>query len=221
MGISIVLLSGGIDSTVALAEEVARDDSEIHALTVSYGQRHVREVGAARFIAEHYGVPWRHVEIDLSWATAHLAAPEQCRTLEEIRKEKISPAYVPARNTLLISLALVYSDAIGAEKIILSANAGDGHAFPDCRPEFFAAMNTAAKIGTTSRPRIVAPYLHKAKSEVVWRGHLIGVPFAQTVSCYSDRTDSNPCGKCDACLLRLDAFQSTGLVDPLFYLVDW
>ena len=220
MSKTIALLSGGIDSTVALAEEVARGESEVLAMTVSYGQRQIREVAAARLIAEHYDAPWRHVEIDLSWATAHLAEPASCRTLEELREAKTSPSYVPARNTLLVSLALAYSDVIGASKIILSANAGDGHAFPDCRPEFFASMNRVAQTGTTSKPSIGAPYLHESKSTVVRRGRRLGVPFEMTVSCYSGRTDDLACGRCDACILRREAFAKAGFEDPLSYVED-
>lgn len=219
---TIILLSGGIDSTVALAEEITRGESEVFALTVSYGQRNIREVEAARLIAEHYDVPWRNVAVDLSWAMLRIAPQQSCRTLEEIREDKAtSPAYVPARNALLLSLALAYSDVVKAKKIILSANAGDGHAFPDCREEFFHAMNEVARTGTTSKPSIVAPYLHEQKSKVIWRGNMIGVPFEKTVSCYSGMTGHLACGKCDACILRADGFRETGVKDPIFTVVDW
>ena len=220
MGTSIVLLSGGIDSTVALASEL-EDGDTVHALTVDYGQQNRgQEIKAARKIAEHYHVAHEVVSIELNYVTARLLGNGGARTLEENRE--ISPMYVPGRNTLFISLALAWAETLGAGRVILGANKDDTKSFPDCRPEFFRAATALAHVGTVSQPSIVAPYCLTPKYGVIRAGRALGVPFQLTFTCYLPSQDGVPCGKCDACILRREAFDAVdGLIDPVFYPVDW
>lgn len=220
MEISIVLLSGGIDSAVALAWDL-EDGHDAYALTVDYGQQNrVEEIRAARKIAEHYHVTHEVVSIDLNYVAARLLGNGGARTLEELRK--LSPFYVPGRNTLFISLALAWAETLGAGRVILSANADDAKSFPDCRPEFFRAATALAHVGTVSQPSIVAPFALMPKCHVIRAGNKLGVPFQLTFTCYLPQQGGVPCGTCDACILRREAFDAEdGIIDPVFYPVDW
>lgn len=219
----MVLLSGGLDSSVAMA--VALDEGyAVHALTVDYGQRHQRELDSARAVATHYGVDQKTVRVDLSAfggsaLTDGLIKVPAGTPPEEIGSS-IPPTYVPARNTVLISMAASWAEALGARAVFIGANAVDYSGYPDCRPEFIEAMERAigkgTKRGVEGDPiRIVAPILRSSKAEIVRRGLDLGVPLRLTWSCYRGRRRA--CGHCESCQLRLRGFAEAGAVDPLEY----
>src|SRR5215470_15358625 len=222
---AVVLLSGGLDSSTALA--IAHHQGfELHALSFDYGQRHQREVDAAAAVARHYGV--RHqktISIDLrafggSALTADIDVPHS-RSLEKMSQE-IPITYVPARNTIFLSFALAYAEVAGANDIFLGINAIDYSGYPDCRPEYLEAyerMANRATRATTQDGRafhLHAPLLHMNKAEIIRKGVELDVPYELTWSCYEGRDLA--CGTCDSCLLRLNGFAEAGLKDPIGYM---
>jgi 7-cyano-7-deazaguanine synthase len=223
---AVVLLSGGLDSAVTLA--VARAEGfDTYALTLSYGQRHAREVEAARRVAHAMGTA-RHVvtDIDLtifggSALTADLSVPKD--RADDAISEGIPITYVPARNTIFLSFALAYAEVVMAQSIFIGVNALDYSGYPDCRPEYLEAYQRMADLATKAgvegraRFRIHAPLLEMSKREIVERGASLGVDFALTWSCYDPTPDGLACGRCDACRLRLKGFAEAGRVDPLPY----
>jgi 7-cyano-7-deazaguanine synthase len=223
---AVVLLSGGLDSTTTAA--IARHEGfDLYALSVDYGQRHRFELEAARRVAETQGVR-RHVvlRVDLSQLggsalTAAIEVPKD-RPLEEMEAE-IPVTYVPARNTILLSLALGYAEVIGAADIFLGVNAIDYSGYPDCRPEFIAAFarlaNLATKAGVEGRLdfQIHTPLIRMTKAEIIRRGTELGVDYRLTHTCYDPDASGLSCGRCDACQLRRRGFAEAGLVDPLPY----
>jgi 7-cyano-7-deazaguanine synthase len=223
---AVVLLSGGLDSTTALA--VARSQgSEVHALTFRYGQRHAVEVEAARRIAERFGVAGHViVPIDLrvfggSALTADIAVPKD-RPAEEMTSG-IPITYVPARNTIFLSFALAYAEVLGAGDIFIGINAIDYSGYPDCRPEYVEAFqkmaNLATKAGVEGRTRLTihTPLLRLTKAEIIRTGLALGVDYALTTSCYDPDGEGRACGRCDSCLLRLKGFAENGVPDPARY----
>jgi 7-cyano-7-deazaguanine synthase len=222
---AVVLLSGGVDSTTALAWAKSRG-FEVYALTFHYGQRHDLEVEAARRIAGRSGVA-RHlvVPIDLrvfghSALTGETAVPKG-RSLEEIG-HGIPVTYVPARNTIFLSYALAWAEVLGAGDIVLGVNALDYSGYPDCRPEYVAAYqrmaNLATKAGVEGRPLTIhTPLIHLTKAEIIRKGVELGVDFALTSSCYDPSPGGEACGRCDACLLRLKGFAENQMSDPARY----
>ena len=223
---AVVLLSGGLDSATALA--IAREEGfELYALTVDYGQRHRRELESARRVAEVMGVE-RHVvlSVDLSQfgssaLTDDVEVPKD-RAVDQIERQ-IPVTYVPARNTVLLSLALAWAEALGAADIFIGANAIDYSGYPDCRPEYIAAFgqlaNLATKAGVEGRLefKIHAPLVALSKAQIIRRGTELRVDYGLTHSCYDPADDGRSCGRCDACLLRLKGFAEAGLKDPLPY----
>lgn len=220
----MVLLSGGLDSSVTLAMAVEAGWA-VRALTVDYGQRHHRELEAARAVAHHYGVEHRVVRVDLS-ALGGSALTDPSRPLpparapEAIRAGGIPSTYVPARNTVLLSLAIAWAEAIGAPAVFMGANCVDYSGYPDCRPEYISAMREVARLGTRRGVEgepidIVAPILQMGKDAIVRKGAELGVPFHLTWSCY--RGTPKACGRCDSCQLRLRGFAEAGIVDPVPY----
>jgi 7-cyano-7-deazaguanine synthase len=223
---AVVLLSGGLDSTTTLA--IARAEGfDAHALTLQYGQRHAGEIDAARRVAAHMGVG-RHVvaTIDLrafggSALTDDIPVPKG-RSEDEIG-HGVPVTYVPARNTVFLSLAVAFAESIAAADIFLGVNALDYSGYPDCRPDFIAAFTRVANLGTRAgadgeRPfRIRTPLIALSKAEIIRRGLALGVDYALTVSCYDPDRDGAACGQCDACLLRLRGFARAGLTDPIRY----
>ena len=219
----MVLLSGGLDSAVAMAVAIEQGH-KVHALTVDYGQRHQRELEAARALARHYGVDQKVVRVDLSAfggsaLTDGLIKVPSGTPLEEIGVS-IPPTYVPARNTVFISMAASWAEALDADAVFIGANAVDYSGYPDCRPEYIEAMGRAIAAGTKrgveGHPiRIVAPILRSSKADIVRRGLELDVPFRLTWSCYRGRRKA--CGHCDSCQLRLQGFAAAGAVDPLEY----
>lgn len=220
---AVVLLSGGLDSATTAAV-AARDGFQIHALSVDYGQRHSTELDAARAVARELGVA-QHVvvRVDLraiggSALTADISVPKN----EDPSADRIPVTYVPARNTLLLSLALGWAEVVGAFDIFIGVNALDYSGYPDCRPEFVRAFeklaNVATKAGTTGGAfTIHAPLIDLTKAEIIRLGSELRVSYASTVSCYDPRADGSACGECDACQLRLRGFAEAGLQDPVEY----
>lgn len=212
-------MSGGMDSATCLAL-AARSDAPVHALTVDYGQRHRREVRAARALARHYEVE-RWVELTLPLGPLlDSALTRRGRSLPKRpgRSGAIPATYVPARNTILLAIALGYAESHGLDRIYLGANAIDYSGYPDCRPEFLRAFERLARLATKAgvegrlRPRVLAPLLRRSKREIVELGERLGVPWALTWSCYAG--GRRPCGRCDACRLRARGFREAGVVDP-------
>jgi 7-cyano-7-deazaguanine synthase len=217
---SVVLLSGGMDSATCLAI-ASRERPPVHALTVLYGQRHAREVRSARALARRYRVA-RHVVLDLPLGP--LLASTLTRRSRRLptsgpRRGRIPSTYVPARNTILLSMALGYAESHRIGSIYLGANAIDYSGYPDCRPEYLRAFERlaalATRVGVTNgaRFRIEAPLLSLSKAGVVRRGEDLGVPWELTWSCYAG--GRSPCGRCDSCRLRARGFRNAGRSDPL------
>ena len=218
----MVLLSGGLDSATCLA--IARADGfSPYALTVDYGQRHRVETEAAKRVAAALGaVEHRFIHIDLntlggSALTADIEVPKD--RSESAMSVDIPITYVPARNTVMLSIALGYAEVLGAEAIYAGVNAVDYSGYPDCRPEFIAAFQTlarlATKAGVEGHPiEIRTPLIQMTKVEIIEEGLRLGVDFGLTHSCYDPQADGRPCGRCDACQIRLSAFAKLGMVDP-------
>jgi 7-cyano-7-deazaguanine synthase len=223
---AVLLLSGGVDSTTTAAIAL-HEGFDVHALSVRYGQRHAVELDAARRVAERLGIR-RHVIVDLdlrafggSALTADVAVPKDT-PLAEIGA-RIPPTYVPARNTIFLSLALAWAETLGARDIFLGANALDYSGYPDCRPEYLEAYVRMANLATRAgveegmRLRIHTPLLRLTKAEIVTRGVALGLDYGMTSSCYDPAADGAACGRCEACLLRLKGFAEAGLPDPARY----
>ncbi len=222
---AVILLSGGLDSATAAA--IARDEGfALWALSVDYGQRHRFELDAARRVAASLRTE-RHttVRVDLaalggSALTDAIEVPKDRRPDEMV--DQIPVTYVPARNTVLLSLALGHAEVIGASDIFLGVNAVDYSGYPDCRPEFVAAFerlaNLATKAGVEGRRfALHAPLIRMTKGEIIRRGTALGVDYALTHTCYDPDPTGKPCARCDACLLRLQGFADAGMEDPLEY----
>ncbi len=223
---AVVLLSGGLDSTTILA--IAEHQGfKVHAMTFRYGQRHQVEIEAARRVATRFSVA-EHVvvEIDLglfggSALTSDLAVPKG-RSVDQMASG-IPITYVPARNTIFLSFALAWAEALKAEDIFIGVNALDYSGYPDCRPEYIEAYqrmaNLATREGVEGRQRLTihAPLIDSTKGEIVRRGLDLGVDYAETRTCYEPSSAGEACGQCDACLLRLRGFAENGLRDPAPY----
>jgi 7-cyano-7-deazaguanine synthase len=218
---AVVLLSGGLDSSTCLL--IARSEGfETHALSFDYGQRHAIELERARAIAGRYGAASHRVaRIDFPAASASaLTDPSIPVPRNSLGKQPVPITYVPARNTLFLSHAVAWGEALGAYDIFIGANALDYSGYPDCRPEFLEAFERTANLGTRAGVegfafRIRAPLLRMGKAEIVRRASELGLDFASTSSCYDPGADGAPCGCCDSCLLRRKGFEEAGVVDPL------
>ena len=223
---AVVLLSGGLDSATTVAIAIA-EGYTVHALSIDYGQRHRFELESARQVAEALQVAnHRILSIDLaalggSALTEDLEVP-QCRSGEAMA-QGIPVTYVPARNTIMLSLALGYAEVSGIADLFIGVNAIDYSGYPDCRPEFLQAFEQVANLATkagvegTLRFQIHAPLVAMAKAEIIRRGTELGVDYSLTHTCYSPDAMGISCGRCDACQLRLQGFTDAGLVDPLPY----
>jgi len=222
----VVLLSGGLDSATAAA--IARSDGfELYALSIDYGQRHKFELEAAVRVAKSLGVS-RHETVSIglsqfggSALTAAIDVP-QGRSHEQI-SQGIPITYVPARNTIFLSLALGYAEVLGVADIFIGVNAVDYSGYPDCRPEFIAAFENMANLATKAgvegslQFRIHTPLLEMTKVEIIRTGISLGVDYSLTHTCYAPDEQGRACGKCDACQLRLQGFAAAGVVDPIEY----
>jgi 7-cyano-7-deazaguanine synthase len=216
---AVVLVSGGMDSAVTLA--IAREQGFVcYALSVEYGQRHASELAAAQRVAAQYAVAHKTVHVDLrsiggSALTDDIAVPEHGGA-------GIPITYVPARNTIMLSIALGWAEVLGAQDIFCGVNAVDYSGYPDCRPEFIEAFerlaNLATKAGVEGKKLTVhAPLLRLSKADIVRRGSELDVNFAETVSCYQADAEGRACGHCDACRLRALGFADADVVDPTRY----
>ncbi|OJW15689.1 MAG: 7-cyano-7-deazaguanine synthase QueC [Planctomycetales bacterium 71-10] len=223
---AVVLLSGGLDSATALAEAAAAGFAP-YALTVAYGQRHDVERQAARRVAAAMGAA-RHVELDIdlrafggSALTADVDVPKDRDEAEMAGAIPIT--YVPARNTVFLSLALAWAETLGAFDIFVGVNCVDYSGYPDCRPEFLRAFEALANLATKAgvegagRFTVHAPLLELTKDDIIRRGLELGVDYGLTHSCYDPTPDGLACGRCDSCRLRLAAFGRLGMTDPVAY----
>lgn len=217
---SVVLLSGGLDSYTAAA--IAREMGfDLYGLTIKYGQRHAHEILAARKVAEALGLKaHREIGVDLAslGGSALLGDGDVPKTGPA--PHTIPATYVPARNTVMLSLALAWAEVIGAFDIFIGVNALDYSGYPDCRPEFIEAFENLARLATKagvegSRFRIRAPLISMTKAEIIRRGVSLGLDYGLTHSCYDPFPHGAPCGHCDSCVLRARGFQDAGVEDPL------
>ena len=218
---AVVLLSGGLDSATVLAMARAQGFA-CHALSVDYGQRHHAELAAARRVAQMLGAhEHRVIHIDLAGfggsalTDRDLAVPQQ-------PTEGIPPTYVPARNTIMLSLSLAWAEVLRAQDIFIGVNAVDYSGYPDCRPAYIEAFERMANLATKAAIEgrlltIHAPLLHLSKAEIIRRGNALGVDYAQTVSCYQADESGRACGVCDSCRLRSAGFAAAGMADPTVY----
>ena len=218
----IVLLSGGLDSATTLL--IAKQEGfEVFALSFDYGQRHRAELEWARRLAARYGArEHRLLELDLpARNTSALTDPTLSVPKDSLGAEAIPVTYVPARNTLFLAHAVAWGETLEAGDIFIGANALDYSGYPDCRPEYLAAFEEMANLGTRAgverrlRFRIHAPLLTMTKAQIVLRAAELGLDFGLTSSCYDPSPGGDPCGRCDACLLRARGFREAGLEDPL------
>ena len=220
---AVVLLSGGLDSTTTLA--IAQSEGfDCYGISFRYGQRHQVEIDAARRVAERMRVR-RHVIVDIdlrqfgaSALTADIDVPKRDR-VEEIGAD-IPITYVPARNTVFLSLALAWAETLQTGELFIGVNALDYSGYPDCRPEYIAAFERMANLATKAAVegacpvRVHTPLIHKTKAEIIAWGLRLGVDYSLTTSCYDPAPDGAACGRCDACLLRARGFAENGLADP-------
>ena len=217
---AILLLSGGLDSYTAGA--IARAEGyQLHALTIRYGQTHIQEIEASRRVAKSLEVA-QHVELNLdlrgvaaSALTGAAAVPKD----RPIDAHDIPVTYVPARNTIFLSLALAWAETLGAHDIVLGVNALDYSGYPDCRPEYIHAFETLARLATKagvegSAFKIHTPLITLTKAQIIRRGLDLGLDYGLTHSCYDPDAQGRPCGHCDSCLLRAKGFAEAGVADP-------
>ena len=221
---AVVLVSGGLDSTTCLA--IAREQNfDLYALTLNYGQRHDHELNSARMIIDFFNIHDHSIiDIDLaqfggSALTDQIDVPKK-RDLSDM--DEIPVTYVPARNTVFLSLALAWAEVLGSFDIFIGVNALVYSGYPDCRPEYISSFektaNLATKAGVSgSSFKIHTPLIDMTKSEIIKVGLDLGVDYSLTSSCYDPDQEGNPCGLCDACYLRLKGFKETGITDPLNY----
>ncbi|MGE3959782.1 MAG: 7-cyano-7-deazaguanine synthase QueC [Vicinamibacterales bacterium] len=217
---AVVLLSGGLDSYTAAAIAQA-DGFTLHALSILYGQRHAQELEAARRVAAALRVA-QHLELPLdlraiggSSLTSDLPVPED----RDLADATIPSTYVPARNTVFLSLALGWAEVLGATDIVIGVNALDYSGYPDCRPDFVAAFEQLANLATRAgvegaRFRIHTPLITLSKADIIRKGLSLGLDYGLTHSCYNPAPDGRACGRCDSCVLRAKGFAEVGMADP-------
>lgn len=218
---AVVLLSGGMDSATVLA--IARSEThECHCLTVDYGQRHRAELAAAARVARALGAAGhRTLQLDLA-AFGGSALTDRAVAVPEAPTQGIPVTYVPARNTIFLSLALAWAEVLGARDIWFGANAVDYSGYPDCRPEYMRAFEALANLATRAAVEgralsLQTPIIGLTKADIIRRGAALGVDFASTVSCYQATEEGLACGRCDACRIRRAGFEAAGVPDPTRY----
>jgi 7-cyano-7-deazaguanine synthase len=226
---AVVLLSGGLDSSTSAA--IAKSMGfELYSLSFSYGQRHKVELAAARRVAEALGVSdHRIVEIDLDAfgsSLLDLCAKVPLDRIGSDRDGGIPSTYVPARNTIFLSYALGWAEAICSRDIFIGVNALDYSGYPDCRPEYVAAFENMANLATKAgvegaKMTIHAPLINMSKAEIIRTGKKLGVDYSLTHSCHNPLPQGNACGRCDSCLLRKKGFIEAGMIDPIIYGADF
>ena len=221
MSRAIVLLSGGLDSYTAAAI-VQSEGFTIDALTIAYGQRHIRELASARTIARSLGVE-RHLELSIDLRAiggSSLTSDARVPRDRDLEASGIPSTYVPARNTIFLSLALGWAEVLAARDIVIGVNALDYSGYPDCRPEFIAAFESLASVATRAgvegaRFRLHTPLIAMTKADIIRRGVALGLDYGLTSSCYDPAEDGTPCGHCDSCVLRARGFAEAQANDPL------
>lgn len=218
---AVVLLSGGLDSATALA--LARDDGfSCYALTFDYGQRHRIELEAAKRVARSLGTTdHRAMKLDLSWMGGS-ALTDKTIAVPTTPTEGIPVTYVPARNTVFLSIALGWAEVLGARDLYIGANAVDYSGYPDCRPEYMRTFEQLANLGTRAgllgeRFRLHTPLMHMRKAEIIRAGARLGVDYGLTISCYDPDDAGRACGVCDSCRFRVQGFAAAGVSDPTPY----
>jgi len=219
---AVVLLSGGLDSATTLA--IARDERfDCYCLSVDYGQRHRAELAAAARVAQAQGAAGHRVlKLDLAAFGGSALTDKNIAVPVDGVKEGIPVTYVPARNTILLSLALAWAEVLGAHDIFFGANAVDYSGYPDCRPEYMRAFEAMANLATKAavegnRLTLHTPIIALTKAAIITRGLALGVDYALTVSCYQADDEGSACGSCDSCRLRRAGFEAAGLADPTRY----
>ena len=224
---AVILLSGGLDSATTMA--IARSEGfQCYVLTFRYGQRHQREIEAAKKVADFLGaVEHRYIDIDLAQfggsALTDLSVEVPKDRADLDNPARIPPTYVPARNTIFLSYALAWAEVLGAFDIFIGVNATDYSGYPDCRPEFIAEFEKTANLATAAvvegrgQYRIHTPIINMTKAEIILTGTKFGVDYSLTHSCYDPDRQDRSCGKCDSCRLRLKGFAEAGLKDPIEY----
>jgi 7-cyano-7-deazaguanine synthase len=219
--IAVVLLSGGLDSYTAAAIAKA-EGCALNALTIHYGQRHVREMDAARAVAKALGaVRHKELSIDLrAFGGSSLTSDVDVPRDRDLDATDIPSTYVPARNTIFLSLALGWAEVLGARQIVMGVNALDYSGYPDCRPEFVRAFEALANLATRAgvegeRFHVQTPLIMMTKAEIIRRGVSLGLDYGLTHSCYDPLPSGRPCERCDSCVLRARGFAAAGVSDPL------
>jgi 7-cyano-7-deazaguanine synthase len=218
---AVVLLSGGLDSSTALAWARAQG-FDCYALTVAYGQRHQSELEAAARVARALSArEHRVMQVDLA-GIGGSALTDWSIALPDQPSAGIPVSYVPARNTLLLALALAWAEVLEARDLVVGVNAVDYSGYPDCRPEFIRSFETLASLATKAgvegaRFRVHAPLIAMSKAQIIQSGVGLRVDYAMTVSCYQADTDGRACGRCDSCRLRREGFEAAGIADPTRY----
>ena len=216
---AVVLVSGGLDSVTALAY-AQEQDFDCYALSVDYGQRHRSELDAAKRVTEAAGVPLKVLPLDLR-AIGGSALTDDI-DVPEAETSGIPITYVPARNTIMLSLALAYAEVLGTDDIFIGVNAVDYSGYPDCRPEFIEAYQAMARLATKAGVEggsmtIHTPLVDLTKAEIIQLGASLGVDYSLTVSCYQADGEGRACGVCDSCRIRKEGFEASGLPDPTKY----
>ncbi len=219
---AVILLSGGLDSATCLAI-AANQGFELHAISFDYGQRHSAELLAAERLAKHYQASHRVFRIDLG----QIGGSALTDTRIDVPKYGTSPGnipitYVPARNTVFLSYALAAAEVLEATDIFIGVNAVDYSGYPDCRPEFISAFESMANLATKAgvegnKLEIHTPLIDLSKSEIIQKGHALGLDYGMTVSCYQADSEGQACGECDSCELRKQGFKAAGIADPTHY----
>jgi 7-cyano-7-deazaguanine synthase len=218
---AVVLLSGGLDSYTAAAM-VQRQGFTLHALSVRYGQRHAIEMAAARAVAQSLGVA-RHVEIDVdlsAFGGSSLTGDTPVPKDRDIDRAGIPSTYVPAWNTVFLSIALGWAEVLGARDLVIGVNARDYSGYPDCRPEFIEAFERLASVATAAGVNgasftVHTPLIQMTKAEIITTGLSLGLDYGLTHSCYDPAPDGRPCRRCDSCVLRALGFAEAGAIDPV------
>jgi len=219
---AIVLLSGGLDSTTCLA--IAQSQGyECYALSINYGQRHLAELKSAKNVAQHFHAKeHRIIDVNLNNFGGSSLTDTRLKVQDYVQSKDIPNTYVPARNTVMLSLALAYAEVVGSYDIFIGANVVDYSNYPDCRPAFLEAFEHLAQLATKAGAqgqtfRIHAPLLHWTKSRIIQEGLHLGVDYSKTVSCYRLTESGQACGTCDSCVLRRNGFQELEVKDPTDY----
>jgi 7-cyano-7-deazaguanine synthase len=219
---AVILISGGLDSATVIAQAKS-EGYDCYALSFDYSQRHQVELNAAKRLCQQFGAKEHKViKLDLSQIGGS-ALTDDSIAVPEDETTGIPVTYVPARNTIFLSVALGWAEVLGADRIFVGVNAVDYSGYPDCRPEYIAAFekvaNLATKMGVEDNNiRIVTPLIDLTKAEIIQKGISLGVDYSQTVSCYQADEQGRACGKCDSCRLRRQGFEDAGISDPTVYI---